>query len=85
MIKRIVEISEGAARLSGKHRQLVYHRFCPSLENAEAHIGRMTAGLPDEGEVRFMMITDRQFGKIQTFWGKGRQPEEKSPSQLQFF
>ena len=86
MIKRIVEISGGPARLSVKHRQLVIERsgHPPATVPCE-DIARMTAELPDEGEVRFMVITDKQFGKIQTYWGKGRQPEEKSPSQLQFF
>ena len=63
----------------------VYQRHCASHENAQAHIARMGARLPPEGEVRFITITDRQFELIKTFWGKHRQPVEKSPAQLEFF
>ena len=63
----------------------VYQRHCASHENAQAHIARMGARLPPEGEVRFITITDRQFELIKTFWGKQRQPAEKSPAQLEFF
>jgi CRISPR-associated protein Cas2 len=63
----------------------VYHRHCASTENADAHIGRMGQCLPPEGEVRFVVITDKQFEKIRTFWGKKRQPAPKSPAQLEFF
>jgi CRISPR-associated protein Cas2 len=48
----------------------VYQRHCASLENAEVHIARMGACLPPEGEVRFLVITDKQYGKIRTYWGK---------------
>lgn len=63
----------------------VYTRFCSSPENAETHIARMSAGLPPEGEVRFFLLTDKQFEKMRIFWGKERQEGEKSPSQLEFF
>lgn len=63
----------------------VYQRHCASMENAEVHIQRMRKVLPPEGEVRFLVITDHQFGKIVTFWGKRRQPTQKSPAQLEFF
>jgi CRISPR-associated protein Cas2 len=41
--------------------------------------------VPSEGEVRFLTITDRQFGRIQVFVGKKRQPTAPSPSQLELF
>jgi CRISPR-associated protein Cas2 len=63
----------------------VYYRHCFSSENAQAHIQRMKEALPPEGEVRFLVITDKQFEKIVTFWGKERQPDEKTPGQLEFF
>lgn len=63
----------------------VYQRHCASPENAQVHIARMGKRLPVEGEVRFLTITDRQFENISTFWGKKRQPREKSPTQLEFF
>jgi CRISPR-associated protein Cas2 len=63
----------------------VYQRHCASTENADVHIGRVQTTLPPEGEVRVLVITDKQFEKIVTFWGKDRQPEMKSPAQLEFF
>ncbi|MGH6917336.1 MAG: CRISPR-associated endonuclease Cas2 [Geminicoccaceae bacterium] len=63
----------------------VYQRHCASTENAEVHVARMGACLPAEGEVRFLVITDKQYGRIRTFWGKKPQPEARSPAQLEFF
>ena len=63
----------------------VYKRHCASIERAEIHINRMGAVVPDAGEVRFMLITDRQFGRIRTYVGKKRQPTPVSPGQLELF
>ncbi|WP_298640426.1 CRISPR-associated endonuclease Cas2 [uncultured Tistrella sp.] len=63
----------------------VYQRHCASPENAELHLQRIAAVLPPEGEVRFLVITDKQFGRIRTFWGSRRKPAEKTPAQLEFF
>ncbi len=63
----------------------VYARHCASIENAEVHVSRMGIHLPPEGEVRFLTITDRQFGRIKVFTGKKRQPAQPSPAQLEFF
>jgi len=63
----------------------VYQRHCASPENSMVHIKRIGAGVPDEGEVRFVVITDKQFEKIVTYVGKKREPSPVSPSQLEFF
>jgi CRISPR-associated protein Cas2 len=63
----------------------IYSRHCASIENADAHVRRMGSHLPPEGEVRFLTITDRQYGRIQVFTGKKRQPTPPSPAQLEFF
>jgi CRISPR-associated protein Cas2 len=63
----------------------VYTRHCASIENAEIHVNRMGTHVPSEGEVRFMTITDHQFGRIKVFVGRKRQPSAPSPSQLEFF
>ena len=63
----------------------VYYRHCASTEQADVHINRMQQGVPDEGEVRFLTITDKQFGKIQVFFGKRKKPVERAPAQLEFF
>lgn len=63
----------------------VYSRHCASIENAEMHVRRMGDQLPSEGEVRFLTITDRQFGRIKIFVGKKRHPNAPSPSQMELF
>jgi CRISPR-associated protein Cas2 len=63
----------------------VYARHCPSKENAEAHVGRIKGYLPPDGEVRVLTITDKQFERMQVFWGKMRKPTEQAPCQLELF
>lgn len=63
----------------------VYSRHCASIENAEVHVERMGKCVPAEGEVRFLTITDNQFGRIRVYFGKKRQPTPQSPAQLQLF
>ena len=63
----------------------VYSRHCASIENSELHVQRMGKEVPSEGEVRFLTITDRQFGRIKIYVGKKRQPNARSPSQLELF
>ena len=63
----------------------VYARHSASKENAETHIGRVKAYLPPDGEVRIVTITDKQFERMNVFWGKTRKRPEKPPCQLQLF
>lgn len=42
----------------------VYMRFCPSVENADVHDARVKLALPPEGEVRLMLLTDKQFERM---------------------
>ena len=63
----------------------VYMRHCASIENAAVHVQRMGANVPAEGEVRFLTITDNQFGRIRTYVGKKRKKSPLSPSQLELF
>lgn len=63
----------------------VYARHCASEENAEVHETRIRAFLPDDGEVRLISITDKQFERMRVFHGKTRGPTEKAPEQISFF
>ena len=63
----------------------VYKRHCASYENARTHVGRLGGRVPAEGEVRFLIVTDKQYGRITTFWGKKRKPAEDPPAQLEIF
>ncbi|MEW6358394.1 MAG: CRISPR-associated endonuclease Cas2 [Planctomycetota bacterium] len=63
----------------------VYARYCPSEESSEAHRRRVQAVLPPDGQVRLLGVTDRQFGKMEVFFGKNRKPVEDPPVQLMLF
>ena len=63
----------------------VYMRHSASNENAKVHIDRVKSALPPDGEVRILKITDKQFGKMQVYYGKNRREVEKPSLQLQFF
>lgn len=63
----------------------VYMRHHASEENAQVHIQRVRSHLPLDGEVRIVKITDKQFGRIEVYYGKKGKPIEKPPEQLQFF
>ena len=63
----------------------VYIRHCASIENAKVHAARMGRRVPSAGEVRFLTITDKQFGRIETYVGKSRKPPSNPPAQLELF
>ena len=63
----------------------VYVRHCASEENTDVHVERVQAFLPDDGEVRLLTITDKQFERMRVFWGNTRKKPEEPPCQLQFF
>lgn len=63
----------------------VYARFCGSEEISDAHRNRIRGALPEEGQVRLMAVTDKQFGKMDVFFGNKRKKTEDPPMQLSFF
>jgi CRISPR-associated protein Cas2 len=63
----------------------VYIRHCASHENAEVHIQRIERNVPPDGEVRVVLLTDKQFERMRVFWGKRRQPPQQPPKQLELF
>lgn len=63
----------------------VYIRHAASRENAEVHMARVEAAVPDDGEVRVITITDKQFERMRVFWGKRIQRPEPPPAQLELF
>lgn len=48
----------------------IYIRHCPSQENADVHIKRVKQLLPEYGKVGILCITDKQFGRIELFFGQ---------------
>lgn len=56
----------------------MYIRHCSSKENAEVHLKRVKNILPPKGHVGIMMVTDKQFGAMEIFYG----PKEKELPQI---
>jgi len=63
----------------------VYARYFQSEEASETIRRRIRQGLPPHGHVRLLLVTDKQFGKMDVFHGKKKEPTEKSPDQLLLF
>ncbi len=63
----------------------VYARHCASEEASIAQRKRVIESLPPDGQVRLLSVTDRQFGKMEVFFGEKREPVEDPPAQLSFF
>lgn len=63
----------------------VYARHSSSEENATVHINRVQNCVPDDGEVRILTITDKQFERMRILWGKTRKLPPNPPEQLEFF
>lgn len=63
----------------------VYARFCASEEIADTHRRRLQDKLPPHGQVRLMAVTDRQFAKMQVFFGEKEVVVESKPAQLTLF
>jgi CRISPR-associated protein Cas2 len=63
----------------------VYARYCASEEMASAYRSRIRAGLPPAGYVRLLAVTDRQFGKMESYIGEKWVDLEKPPAQLVLF
>lgn len=63
----------------------VYARHCASEENSDVHVQRIERMLPNDGEVRVIAITDKQYERMRVFWGKKRKKTEPPPRQLELF
>ncbi len=63
----------------------VYIRHCPSKENAQVHLKRVKAAIPDKGQVSILQITDKQFGNIINYWGSKTPPKQPLGVQLKLF
>ena len=63
----------------------IYVRHCASMENAQVHIKRVKAILPEYGQVGIMCITDKQFGNIELFYGKKTTNINTPGQQLELF
>ena len=63
----------------------IYIRHCASMENAQVHIKRVKALLPEEGDVGILCITDKQSGDLEIFHCKKEKKDFNTPIQLELF
>lgn len=63
----------------------LYIRHTGSREQAEVHMERVRKALPRAGKVMMYMITDRQWGMVETFFGQRAEFRLGSPTQLMMF
>ena len=63
----------------------VYAHYAPSEETDETLRRYVHACLPSHGQVRLISVTDRQFEKMEVYFGRKRKPVEDPPHQLMLF
>lgn len=63
----------------------VYARHLASEESGDIVKQRLRHELPRDGQVRLLPVTDRQFGKMEVYFGKKRQETEDPPAQFMLF
>ena len=63
----------------------VYARHLPSEDAAEHLKLTVQMALPPKGQVRLLMVTDRQFGTMECFYGRKRRAVEDPPLQITLF
>jgi CRISPR-associated protein Cas2 len=63
----------------------VYAHYLRSEEAEAVYRAKVRSALPNHGQVRVISITDRQFEKMEIFFGKKRANVEDPPHQLMLF
>ncbi len=63
----------------------VYARHCAGVESNDIIRSHIRNNLPPDGQVRLISITDRQFGKMEVFFGQKREQTEDPPAQFMLF
>lgn len=63
----------------------VYARPCGTADRVETQVRRLKASIPAKGEVRGLMISDAQWGRMIVVRSARPTEAEKQPAQMQFF
>lgn len=63
----------------------VYARYFESEEASTACRRRIAVRVPEDGRVRILHVTERQFGKMAVLFGKQLREPESPPEQLLLF
>lgn len=63
----------------------VYARPCGTADRVETQVRRLKSKIPERGEVRGLMISDAQWGRMIIMRSQQIAQAEKQPAQMQFF
>ena len=63
----------------------VYARPCGTADRVETQVRRLKSKIPAQGEVRGLMISDAQWGRMIIMRSQQNAYAEKMPAQMQFF
>lgn len=63
----------------------VYMRFCTSPAQVDTLCKRVEEALPGGGKVNILQFTDKQYERIISFYGRSKQPPNKTPDQFDLF
>lgn len=63
----------------------VYARYFASEAVMEPFRKRIKKGLPPAGQVRLLLVTDKQFAKMENYQGRKRAQTEAPPDQMMLF
>ncbi len=63
----------------------MYLRHSPTAENAEVHKKRVMKHLPELGKVGILQITDKQFERMEIFYGTKKANLPSPEQQLELF
>ena len=74
-------LSEGFSMLQFS----VYARYSTSRENSLTYTNRIKKIMPEEGQIRLISITDKQFGDMEVYYGRTKNKAEDPPEQLLLF
>jgi len=60
----------------------VYARICRGQDAVDKHIRRVRSGLPKEGSVRTLQVTDKQYARMELMLGLARKTERFASVQM---
>lgn len=63
----------------------VYARPCGSPDRVETHVRRLKSRIPPHGEVRGLIVSDAQWGRMIVMRSQQTKEPEKMPEQMMFF
>lgn len=63
----------------------VYIRHCACKENANIHISKIQANIPEQGQISILDVSDTEYENLFNCWGCRTKRAGKPPKQLELF